>query len=49
MLCNLSFPNGYECKEGIAEEFSLVYFPMTSEQRIDGKNEGLRILMTASI
>ena len=33
----------------IIDGIYIVYFPMTSEQRIDGKSEGFRILMTASI
>ena len=38
-----------QMENGQAGAKKLVYFPMTSEQRIDGKNEGFRILMTASI
>ena len=37
-------PNWY-----VKELNPVVHLPMTSEERIDGKNEGFRILMTASI
>ena len=33
----------------IGSRVMIVQLPMTSEERIDGKNEGFRILMTASI